>query len=118
MLKGHVPGLRKINEGRICAKRRIFSAPAKSSIEQPSNCSTPSTKVSLSKRRLRMATINDLIDKFTAFTAELKTRNEIDKELMKENLGREKSSTNERRFLILIIVVLAGVDLGKTMGLI
>ena len=109
-------GLKFNNEGIKCVKRRISKGTVTGSKQPPRIFLRRLKKGSLSKGRLRMATISDLIDKFTAFTAELKTRNEIDKELMKENLAREKSSTNERRFLIGVVCVLAGIDIGKLVG--
>ncbi len=63
-----------------------------------------------------MATIQNLIDKFTEFTVELRTRNEIDREKMKENQAREKGATTERRFLIGVVCLLAGINLGQAVG--
>lgn len=59
---------------------------------------------------------DSLIEKFTTFTAELKARNEIDRQIMTDNTRREREAMWERRTLIVMILVLAGANVAQLAG--
>ncbi len=59
-----------------------------------------------------------LIDKIMILTTELKVRNEYENKLREDTRIREREAMIERRSLILVIAVLAGINVLELVGVI
>lgn len=62
--------------------------------------------------------VNCLTEKVGELKTSLRIRNIIDQKGIKRDIDREKSAMWERRYLIVVICILAGIDVAKFTGLI